>query len=252
MPSNKQLATDRLTRILGLSPIDIDNEQEGTVPAIVFRTAAEAVGLTYVSRVKSAEAVIRLANLPYESNYDSRSTPSEGGGNVTVHGLRALAGALEVLLGVGAGESRAMTDDTLPPPPAGGQDRLLDPVRRQKIEIAAQGWLMWMYERDGWDVVDTHLTEPYDAVATKGQQTLYLEAKGTTTRGRTVIVTRNEVIWARAHPGQCILGVWSGMVFDNDGEVNPDVGTTSIEPWNPDDEDLSPITYDFRVHWKAD
>ena len=66
-----------------------------------------------------------------------------------------------------------------------------------KIELAAQDWLMDHFENMGWDVRDTHIGNPYDAVATHRREVLYLEAKGTTTNGDSVIVTRNEVRWAR-------------------------------------------------------
>jgi hypothetical protein len=250
MASEKQAATDRLTTLLGIPRAIVTGRQAGTVPARVFEAAAMRAGITHQSRTATTEAVIRRAGLPWRRGYDSRESDSEGGGNVTVPGLWALGDALEVLLGVSdSALGPTASEDPVSRVPVGGQDRMLDPERRKKVEMAAQGWLMWTFERDGWTVEDTHLTQPYDAVATDGDRTVYLEAKGTTTRGETVIVTRNEVAWARSHPGECILGVWSGMIFDDEGEINPDVGYRSINYWNPEDEDLNPISFDFRVDW---
>ncbi|WP_366914055.1 DUF3883 domain-containing protein [Nocardioides sp.] len=248
--------------MLGLAPIDITGIQRGTVPAGVFRAAAERAGIGYRNRTETTEEIIRLAGLPWHAHYDSRESESAGGGNVTVVGLRALADALQVL-GEGGdpahngGQPRGDKDPEVGIGverwvPGRGQNRMLDPVRRSKVEMAAQGWLMGTFERDGWDVVDTHLTAPYDALARKGEELLYLEAKGTTTRGESVIVTRAEVAWARSHPGQCILGVWSGMIFDNEGEINPDVGYYTVQYWNPEDEELDPISFDYRVDWPED
>lgn len=127
------------------------------------------------------------------------------------------------------------------------QGPLLDPVRRKKIEDAAQDRLMARYRADGWEVVDTRVGHPYDARAIKGEVVTYLEAKGTTTDGETVIVTRNEVAWAREHPGECVIGVWSGIEFDADDEVRPESGAFRVFDWAPMPDDLEPIEYDWRV-----
>jgi hypothetical protein len=60
------------------------------------------------------------------------------------------------------------------------------------------------YRDHGWDVKDVRYGNPYDATATKDGHTLWLEAKGTETKGTAVIVTRGELQWAREHPGDCI------------------------------------------------
>jgi hypothetical protein len=252
VPSEKQVATDVLTTILGLAPIDVTGNQRGTVPARVFIAAAERAGIEYRNRAATTEDIIRLAGLPWYTFYDSRESESEGGGNVTVPGLRALAEALAVLVD---NEARDEPEVWIEPERWGsgrGQYRMLDPERRRKIEVAAQGWLMWSYEQDGWEVEDTHLVAPYDAIARRGDEILFLEAKGTTTLGESVIVTRAEVAWAREHPGQCILGVWADMLFDDCGEINPDVGRLYVQPWYPEEDDLDPISFDYRVEWPED
>ncbi|QFQ31425.1 DUF3883 domain-containing protein [Janibacter melonis] len=259
MPSEKQAATDVLTNMLGLALIDVTGIQRGTVPARVFRAAAERAGVAYRSRTDTTEEIIRLAGLPWYARYDSRESESMGGGNVTALGLRALAEALVILDG-GAPATHDEEDlweeaaeSWIEPgrwtSRARAQGRMLDAERRHKVEMAAQGWLMWMFARDGWHVEDTHLIAPYDAIARRRHEVVYLEAKGTTTRGASVIVTRAEVAWAREHPGQCILGVWSGMIFDDEGEINPDVGQNTIQYWYPEDADLDPIGFDYRVDW---
>jgi hypothetical protein len=248
--SDKQVATDVLTDMLGLARVNITGIQRGTVPAGVFEAAAARVGIAYRNRAATTETIIRRAGLSWHPHYDSRETDSQGGGNVTVPGLRALAQAL-VILGVDdTPEESEVWIERERWVPGRGQFRMLDPERRHKVEMAAQDWLMWVYDQDGWDVEDTHLVAPYDAIARRSDQVLFLEAKGTTTLGESVIVTRAEVAWAREHPGQCILGVWSDMLFDDDGKINPDVGRRNIvDPWCPEDEDLDPISFDYRVAW---
>lgn len=126
-----------------------------------------------------------------------------------------------------------------------GQGRRLDAKLRKQIEDLAQRRLMGVYKADGWTVVDLRVGNPFDAKATKGDDVLYLEAKGTVTAGERVIVTRGEVNWARSHPGECVIGIVSGFTVKRDGTVNPNSGTLREYLWEPQDKDLDPINYDF-------
>lgn len=130
-------------------------------------------------------------------------------------------------------------------PAGGGQGRQMDAVRRKKIEDAAQARLEEHYRALGYVVEDVRFKEHYDARATRGDEVIYLEAKGTTTNGASVIVTRGEVAWARTHPGQVIMGLWSGMGFGADEEVDPAAGTFSVFPFDPDAGRLEPRDYDW-------
>ena len=135
--------------------------------------------------------------------------------------------------------------DASSPRPGGasGQGRLLDQIARKKIEDAAQNRLTRHYEDDKWTVEDTRYGNPYDAVATKGKTKVYLEAKGTTTPGRSVTVTRGEVEHARKNPGACVMGIWSGMTFLDDGEIDPASGAFKIIDFNPKHAELEVIDY---------
>ena len=99
----------------------------------------------------------------------------------------------------------------------------------------------------GWNVTDTRFGNPYDAVATRGDQVLFREAKGTETSGQSVIVTRGEVEHARAHPGQCVLGVLSEIIFDAKGDVEPKSGVFRVLPWDPDTGELIPAGYQWQL-----
>ncbi|MHC6595100.1 protein NO VEIN domain-containing protein [Arthrobacter sp. C152] len=131
-------------------------------------------------------------------------------------------------------------------PGARGQGLQMDAVTRKVIEDTAQDRLMRWYRQRGWTVTDTRLSRPYDAVAVKGNDKVYLEAKGTQSGGGSVIVTRNEVDHAREHPGQCRMGVWSEMRL-LDGVVDPDAGTFRILAFDPDRRDLRPRDFDWTL-----
>jgi hypothetical protein len=107
--------------------------------------------------------------------------------------------------------------------------------------------LMARFRDDGWTVQDVRFGHPYDAVATKDRRMLWLEAKGTETDGATVIVSRNEVDWARHHPGASVLGILSDVTFGADGEVDPGSGTFRVFAWNPDGGTLTPLPRTGRV-----
>lgn len=131
-------------------------------------------------------------------------------------------------------------------PGAVGQGLQMDAVVRRAIEIAAQDRLMGYYRDCGWTVTDTRRNRPYDAVAARGAERIYLEAKGTQSRGDSVIVTRNEVDHARQYPGLCMMGVWSGMRLV-DGEVDRETGDFRIVDFNPEDRQLRPRDYDWTL-----
>jgi hypothetical protein len=131
-------------------------------------------------------------------------------------------------------------------PGAGRQGLQRDTEVRRAIEDAAQDRLMRLDRDDGWTVTDTRQNRPYDAVAVRGTEQIYLEAKGTQSAGQSVIVTRNEVDHARRHPGQCWIGVWSGIRF-KDEHVDPEAGTFRVVPFEPDDRDLRPRDYDWAL-----
>ena len=101
------------------------------------------------------------------------------------------------------------------------------------------------YDEDGWVVRDTRVGNPYDAVAEKPGHVRYLEAKGTTSAGASVIVTRGEVKWARQHPGECVIGILSDVRFLPGGDVDPDSGIFRIYDWNPDAGQLVPLDFDW-------
>lgn len=118
-----------------------------------------------------------------------------------------------------------------------------DQLRRKAVEDHAQAVLEAKYRQDGWTVIDTRVGHPYDAKASKGGQTRYLEAKGTETDGLTVLVTAGEVAWAEQHPGECVLGVVSGIKFDAKGSLDKNSGSLAEYDWDPRTGVLAARTY---------
>lgn len=141
---------------------------------------------------------------------------------------------------------------SVPPPPfpkgrprSEGQGRRLDTKLRKQIEDVAQDRLMQHYRSNGWDVEDCRFGNPFDAKATKGDRVEYLEAKGTTTEGKRVIVTRNEVAFAGDHPGECVIGLVVGITLTDTGDLDTTSGELQLFRWEPQDENLDPLHYDY-------
>ena len=128
-------------------------------------------------------------------------------------------------------------------PDSGGQGRVLNPQRRKALEDAAQSRLETYYRDRGWEVEDVRFDNPYDAIARKNGQIRYLEAKGTQSNGASVTVTSGEVHHARQHPGQCVIGILSGLRFTQDGELDERDAQFTVSPWEPADEDLQATLY---------
>lgn len=129
-----------------------------------------------------------------------------------------------------------------------GQGFVSSAACRRAVELHAMDRAKAFY-RDSM-VEDTSATESYDLVATKGGERLYIEVKGTTTRGDTVFLTKNEVAHARAHQGQCVLFVVANIEVTGDDDVG---WTTSggddhvIVGWEPAPEDLVALAYQYTV-----
>lgn len=124
-----------------------------------------------------------------------------------------------------------------------GQGRVLDPMRRKALEDAAQHRLETYYRDRGWDVEDVRFEGPYDAIARKNGQIRYLEAKGTQSTGDSVTVTAGEVAHARRHPGECVIGILSGVRFTDDGDLDDSGAHFALRRWKPAEEDLQAIQY---------
>jgi hypothetical protein len=120
-----------------------------------------------------------------------------------------------------------------------------DPARRRRVEEYAQARLERHFWEQGWQVRDTHLGNPYDALATKGVETKYLEAKGTEGDGKAVLVTPGEVEHARQHPGECVLGIVKRVRLRADGTVEPGSGELVLHDWKPDEGKLKVTGYEW-------
>lgn len=126
----------------------------------------------------------------------------------------------------------------------GGQGYLSSPEWRRTLELHAMDAAVRYFRDAGYDTKDEHSGHSYDLRCTKGQETLFVEVKGTTTAGDSVMVTSREVEFARKHAPSTALFILHSVV--KDGPKRPAGGRAIlVRPWSPSDDSLSPITYTF-------
>ncbi|MDO8150184.1 protein NO VEIN domain-containing protein [Isoptericola sp. b408] len=113
---------------------------------------------------------------------------------------------------------------------------------RRAVENHAQRLLEGYYRAAGWQVEDTRVGRPYDAVARRDGEVRYLEAKGTQGPGTKVMVTAGEVQFAVDHPGQCSIGVVTGIKLTGSGEVVAGSGQLEVFDWNPLEDELELVS----------
>jgi hypothetical protein len=79
----------------------------------------------------------------------------------------------------------------------------------------------------GWSVQDVYKWKSYDLAASRESgEERQIEVKGTTGGPESVLLTTNEVAWARSHPTQSVLAVVHGIAVDREESPVSAVGGT--------------------------
>ena len=122
-----------------------------------------------------------------------------------------------------------------------------DPEKRKCIELYAEDWAVEYYKRLGFSVEKKG--KPYDLLCTKGDLTVHVEAKGTMGLANKVILTRNEVTDARNSNWRSDLFVVRRIVLVKVEGIWQASGGGELlfEKWEPVDDDLIPMTYEYTV-----
>ncbi|MGE8096353.1 protein NO VEIN domain-containing protein [Pseudomonas fluorescens] len=131
-----------------------------------------------------------------------------------------------------------------------GQGLGLSSEERKCVELHAMGIARKLYEDAGWSVIDTSASQPYDLFAALNAEKRFIEVKGTTGEGASIILTSGEVIHAKANPQECALVVVSEIRLENgadglyasDGKVS-----THLDSWCPEEDSLEATQYRYRI-----
>ena len=124
---------------------------------------------------------------------------------------------------------------------------MLSPELRKAVEDYAMKIARKHFESLGYTVAV--LGRPYDLLCSANGQTLYVELKGTTTDGAGVLLTPNEVAFARGHKGQMALFIVHGIETSNtEGQAIASGGNVRLlHPWDIDIGALQPLGYSYSV-----
>ena len=131
-----------------------------------------------------------------------------------------------------------------------GQGFGLSQKERRSVELRAMQVARAFYEDDGWVVVDKSSSQPFDLLATKGDTKRFVEVKGTTGEGQSVILTHGEVNHVRSNGRNSALVIVSGIVLEeNNGEWQALGGsiTSFKDPWILNEINLSATQYRYEI-----
>lgn len=128
-----------------------------------------------------------------------------------------------------------------------GQGFATDQEAKVAIESHAMNAAVAHYSM-AWTVEDVHGSESFDLRCTRANEELHVEVKGTTTPGRAVLLTPNEVDHARAYPNIALFVLADVVVERNDRgrAIGASGGVANVyEPWRIDDGTLKPLGYEY-------
>ncbi|WP_082443511.1 MULTISPECIES: MrcB family domain-containing protein [Stenotrophomonas] len=125
---------------------------------------------------------------------------------------------------------------------------LTQPERRA-VELRAMRLAEEHLRQLGYAVEDTSAKHPYDFKATRSDETLYIEVKGTTGHVGDIVLTKNEVNlhWEK-HPNNGLIVVHSIQLSRGDAGPHASDGVVAAKiPWKVENEHLEPISYRYRT-----
>ena len=117
-------------------------------------------------------------------------------------------------------------------------------VEGRAIEVAEEH-----LERQGWKVLYVGARQTWDCEATRDKDKIYVEVKGTTSPGETVILTGAQVReYRKKHPNTALIVV-RDIVLDRSGSEPVATGGEPVEirPWVIENDALSAIAWTYRT-----
>jgi hypothetical protein len=130
---------------------------------------------------------------------------------------------------------------------AKGQGFSSSPEVRQAVENLAMDRAEAHFAAQGYTV--KRRGKPYDLLCTREGSTLYVEVKGTQTDGVEVLLTPNEVAFAREHRETMALFVLHSVSIASENETVQSSGgvVRILQPWDPDAGELLPVGFTCKL-----
>lgn len=133
---------------------------------------------------------------------------------------------------------------------ASGQGFGLSAKERRAVELRAMYIVRNHYEVHRWTVIDKSSSHPFDLLAEKDLEKRFIEVKGTTGSGLSVVLTHGEVAHVLNNRRESVLVVVSGIILvQNDDEWTATGGeiSTHKDPWIINETRLSATQYRYEV-----
>jgi hypothetical protein len=116
---------------------------------------------------------------------------------------------------------------------------------RRAIENHAMADAKKYFREIGYEVEDVSARRSYDLLCRQGGEELHVEVKGTTTEGDAIVLTYNEVKHACDGNHSCALFVLHSISL-TEGQASGGESHVVL-PWHLQQENLTPVTYTYRV-----
>jgi len=131
-----------------------------------------------------------------------------------------------------------------------GQGINLTHKERKAVELRAMKLVADLYTSEGWILTDTSNSRPYDFKATRGSDNRFIEVKGTTGEGISIILTNGEVKQAKDNPRSSVLVIVSRINLDRTTDspiASGGVISLHLNPWILDDDKLTPTQFRYQL-----
>lgn len=121
-----------------------------------------------------------------------------------------------------------------------GERRLIE---KSAMDVARE-WLV----AEGWAVTDKSASSPYDFECERSGEYMFVEVKGTTSPGRQIVLTRNEVAFHRdKYPFNALIVVSDIELLGEEGVSVKNANVHVVMPWQIRDESLQVISYTYAT-----
>ena len=125
------------------------------------------------------------------------------------------------------------------------QGIVIDSALRKSIEEYSMARAIAHFESAGYTVLDRSKNSSFDLECLRGSEQLYVEVKGTRTKGEGVILTANEVGFARKNRANMVLFVVQSIEVH--GKKLTKGFDRIIKPWDVDKGELASISFRYKV-----
>ena len=134
-----------------------------------------------------------------------------------------------------------------------GQGFGLSHEERKAVELRAMTIAKELYEELGWTLVDSSTSHPYDYYATCDGDHRFIEVKGTTGAGVSIVLTHGEIIHVLQNMSHSALVVVSDIELAKAIDGIMALGgkiSTHRDPWVLYEADLEPTEYRYTINGK--